>query len=363
MAKIFSPDLRDNPLQNFIINGNMDFAQRGTSFAAIVDSAYSLDRFQYIKTGAMVHTISQDTDVPTLAESGIRSSSSLRMNLTTPDTSIAVGDYCAIRQKVEGFNFASLAQKPFTLSFWVKAALAGVYTVSFVNSAGDRSYVAEYTINAANTWEKKSVTVAASPSAGTWNYTNGIGLQIFWTLAGGSTFQTTPNAWQTGSFFSTANQVNGVNTGATDFRIAQVMLNSGNEASPFSLAGETIGGELTLCQRYYEKSYSQNTYPGSTSTAGAEEYAFGYSIGGVNAIGITVVYKVMKRAYATPVVYNTIAGASNSVDQLTVAATLNRSGVATPTYIGGTDKGFQMEVVVVASRSGVVFQWECSAEL
>jgi hypothetical protein len=362
MSKIFSPDLRDNPLQNFIINGNFDFAQRGTSFAAIPAATYHLDRFRYDKSGAMVHTISQDTDVPTLAQSGVRSNFSLRLNLTTPDTSIASTDYCVFEQIIEGSNWALLSEKPCTLSFWVKATLAGIYNVVLKNSGGDRSFVAEYTISNSNTWQKISINVPAHVG-GTWNYSNGIGLRVQWILAVGSNYHGTAGVWNNSSLLGSAGSINGVNTGATDFRIAQVMLNSGNEASSFALAGGTIGGELALCQRYYEKSYSQNTYPGSTSTAGAEEYAFGYSIGGTNAIGITVVYKVMKRAYATPVVYNTIAGASNSVDQLTVAASLNRSGVATPGFIGGTDKGFQLEVVVVASRSGVVFQWECSAEL
>lgn len=237
---------------NYIINGDMFIAQRRTTFAAISHGAFCVDRFFVSKVGAMVHTASQDTDVPTLAQAGYLFQKSLRLNLTTPDTSIAAGDVMEHIQRVEGFNWNNLAQKPFTLSFWVKATLTGIYCVSFRNSIADRSYVAEYTINTTNTWEYKTITVPPSPSAGTWDYINGTGLQVGWTLAAGSTFQTTAGSWQTGNFNATANQVNGVNTGATDFRLTGVMLNRGVVAAPFKLFAEGYDGELAACQRYFE---------------------------------------------------------------------------------------------------------------
>jgi hypothetical protein len=126
--------------------------------------------------------------------------------------------------------------------------------VSFRNSGNDRSYISEYTINTTNTWEYKTITVSASPSAGTWDYINGVGLTVRWVIASGSTFHTTAGAWQTGNFLSTVNQVNGVNTGATDFRITGVMLNEGVVATSFGLFGEDFAGEVVSCQRYYEKS-------------------------------------------------------------------------------------------------------------
>lgn len=235
---------------NYFMNGDMRISQRATSFAAIADSTYSLDRIRYFKSGAMVHTVTQDTDVPTLAQAGYLFQNSIRFNLTTPDTSIAATDRCEFNQAIEGFNFANIAQKVFTLSFWVKATLAGTYCAAFANSGTDRSYVAEYVINSANTWEHKQITVSASPSAGTWNYSNGLGLYVRFVLAAGSNFNTTAGAWQTGNFISTSNQVNGVNTGATDFRITGVMVNEGAVAHPFRLHGGDYGEELMACLRY-----------------------------------------------------------------------------------------------------------------
>ena len=64
--------LTSGSFKNKIINGNFDIWQRGTSFAAVASSDYVADRFTYTEVGAMVHTVSIDTDVPTFAQSGIR---------------------------------------------------------------------------------------------------------------------------------------------------------------------------------------------------------------------------------------------------------------------------------------------------
>ena len=268
MAKTPELDLR-KPRKNYFINSDMAIAQRGTSFASLGNGQYTVDRFQYIKVGAMVHTVSQDTDVPTLAQSGYLFQNSLRLNLTTPDTSIASTDYCGIGQILEGYNWRNLAQKAFTIGFWVKATLPGTYSIGMQNSAADRGYAAEYTINSANTWEYKTITIPASVSAGTWNYTNGVGLKVWWMVAVGSSFQFATGSWQSGTVLGTANQVNGTNTGATDFRITGVTINEGSEAMPFALYSNDAAAEIQACQRYYEKSYDITTNPATVTTVGA----------------------------------------------------------------------------------------------
>lgn len=301
MAKTPELDLRENYLQNYIINGDMQISQRGSSFASVADLQYTLDRYKYEKSGAAVHTISQDTDVPTLAQSGTLFQNSLRMNLTTPDTSIAATDYCAIEQFIEGYNWANLAQKPFTISFWVKATLPGIYCLTLVNADSSACHTSEYTINASGVWEKKSITITASPSAGGWNYTNGTGIRVLFMLASGSNFVGSNNTWTNSFLLSTANQVNGVNTGATDFRLTGIMLNSGTEAFPFQLAGKTFAGELQMCQRYYEKSYSLNTPPGSNTEVGA---LYGYS-NAATSVRLTAFFAVTKRVVPTCHPYST----------------------------------------------------------
>ncbi len=246
--------------RNFLIGSDFGLNpwQRGTSFTAIANTAYCADRWQYIKSGAMVHTVSRSTDTPTVAQAGRLMTNSLLANLTTADTSIAAGDYCAIRQNIEGYMFKNFAQRPVVLSFWVKATTTGTYCAALTNGI-DKSYVAEYTINVTDTWELKTVTFTASPSAGTWDYTNALGISLVLTLAAGSTYQTTAGTWQSGNYIATSNQVNGVNTGATNFRIAGVQLELGAKATPFDVRPQ--GEVLRDCQRYYSKSFNIATAP------------------------------------------------------------------------------------------------------
>ena len=234
--------------KNAIINGDFNIWQRGTSFAAIANAAYSADRCKYEKGGDMVHTISQDTDVPTQSESGHKSNYSLKVDCTTIDASIDAGDYVFVSQNIEGYNFAPFVGKTATLSFWVKAVKAGIYCVAFQSYNADRSYVVEYTINAASTWEKKTVTLTFDYSGGTWDYTNGVGVKVKWVLACGSTYQGVADTWNSAIDLATSNQVNGVDSTDNNFWLAQVQFELGSVATDFEY--RQIGDELARCQRY-----------------------------------------------------------------------------------------------------------------
>jgi hypothetical protein len=233
-------------MRNRIINGGMDIAQRGTSFAAIAAGTYSMDRWIWGQDGAMVCTVSQSTDVPNNTFQ-----SSYKVDVTTVDSSIAAGDFAVIQQYIEGYNVRDLIGTTFTLSFWVKSPKTGVHCVGLRNVPPvDRSYVKEYTIISANSWEYKTLTVPSGLiTAGTWNWTNGTGLLLDFVLAAGATFQTTADAWQTGNFLATANQVNVMDNTANDFFITGVQLEPGAVATPFER--RIFGQELALCQRYY----------------------------------------------------------------------------------------------------------------
>ena len=234
-------------MRNKIINGKMEIAQRGASFAAIISGAYSLDRWTNVNTTSAVVTMSQQTDVPSNNEF----QNSLRVEVTTADSSIAASDTFSVNQFIEGFNARDLIGRSFTLSFWVRSSKTGIHCVAF-SSQSDRVFVTEYTVNAANTWEFKTVTVTGGLiTAGTWNWTNGVGLQVRFALANGTTRQTTAGAWQTGDFYSTSNQVNCLDTIGNIFAITGVQLEVGSVATPFE--HRPIGAELALCQRYFER--------------------------------------------------------------------------------------------------------------
>jgi hypothetical protein len=238
--------------KNAVINGDMRIAQRGTSFVAIANNAYSLDRWQYFKVGTAVHTVSQVNKTAASANTpSDQYEYAMKFDCTTADASVAAGDYVILQHKVEGHNFRKFVGQTATVSFWVKAGKTGTMCVAFYNSAGDRSYVSEVTINSANTWEQKTVTLNFDYSGGTWDYGTGIGLRVTFTLMAGSTFHTTADAWQNGAYFATSNQTNFVdNTDSTcDVYITGVQLELGSQATDFEFMD--YQKQLDQCYRYY----------------------------------------------------------------------------------------------------------------
>jgi hypothetical protein len=342
-------------LKNLIINGNMDMTQRGQTFAAIGTNAYSLDRWIHVSNTGAVATVSYQTDVPSSNEF----QSSLRFAVTTADTSIAAGEVQYVAQFIEGLNCRHLVGQPFTLSFWARSSKTGVHCVSFRNSGFDRSYVAEYTINVANTWEKKTITVPAGLiTAGTWDWGQGAGLRVNFALAVGSSSQTTAGAWQTGNFIGTANQVNCLDTAGNIFAITGVQLELGSQATAFEHLSFAL--QLMLCQRYYEKNFPTYVNP-------VQGYGQPYTIvqQGVGAsttqpyLG-SILLRVEKRANPTLTCFN--PNSANSQARNTVTGT-DCSGT-TLTALGPSS--FLIAVTTPAGSSagqGIAFNWTAEAEL
>ncbi len=295
---------RPNPL----INGSFLIWQRGTSFAAVASGQYTADRWVYDKTGAMVHTITRDTSVPTVAQAGMLVPYSVKLDVTTVDSSISSGDLCLFGQNIEGYNWLHLAQRQFTVSFWVRDTKTGIHCISFVNSGADRSYVAEYTIASADTWEYKTVTVPASPSAGTWDYTTGIGLRVNWALAVGSTYQTTAGAWQTGNFFGTSGQVNAVDNTANNFQLALVKIEPGSVATPFVMPDYEL--EYGRCLRY---AYVVDVSAATNIGQGAK----------ISTTQVAILLQFPRIMRTTPTLTHNISGYTAGVPATTSSALIN----------------------------------------
>jgi hypothetical protein len=170
-----------------------------------------------------------------------------------------------IAQYIEGSNFAQFgfgtaSAQTVTISFWVKSSITGTFGVDIRNSAANRAYASTYTISVANTWEKKTVTIAGDTS-GTWLQDTGIGARIEWTLSAGTDFQTaTPNAWTATNDITTSSQTNWMATLANTFQLTAIQIEAGSKATPFQTATGTVQGELAACQRYYFRVVSGNLY-------------------------------------------------------------------------------------------------------
>jgi hypothetical protein len=253
-----STGLRYNPFQaagkNRIINGAMIIDQRNAGAAVTVNANsafYPVDRFQGVGLASDgVFTLQQSTSTP---PAGLINY--IRATVTTADASIAASDRYFFQQKIEAnqlydFGLGTADAKTFTLSFYVRSSLTGTFSGAMRNSAANRSYVFSYTINAANTWEKKSITLTGD-TTGTWETGVNVGMIINWSLGTGSTLSTTANAWTAGNFLAETGAVNLIGTLSATWDITGVQLELGSVATEFSLATGTLAGELAACQRYY----------------------------------------------------------------------------------------------------------------
>lgn len=238
--------------KNRIINGDMRIDQRNAGASVTpADGTYTLDRWRAGVSAASKLTIQQNAGSVTPPAGftnylGVTSSSAY---------SISSGDYFTLAQIIEGFNTADLswgsadAQKV-TLSFWIRSSLTGTFGGSLRNSSVNRSYPFTYSINTANTWEYKTITVAGDTS-GTWLTNNGTGIIVTFGLGVGSTLSGTAGVWAGANYNSATGATSLVGTNGATLYVTGVQLEAGDTATPFER--RNYGQELRLCQRYFQK--------------------------------------------------------------------------------------------------------------
>ena len=259
--------------KNLIINGAQNVSQRGTSVSISTSAnTFLTDRFfSRIQGSAGTATASQVSDAPT----GFVSS--LKITVGTADTSLGAADYTRIHQDIEGYTtigtgWGTNSGVPVTLSFWVKSSIAGEYSIGVYNSDASRSFVKEYTIDAADTWEYKTITIP--PNNGTWVFDNGYGIRVSFSLGSGATYtcaESNLGVWPSTFDFSSPNNVNLMATSGATFQITGVQLELGKVATPFE--HRSYGEELALCQRYYEEWSGNKAMHPQYSSEAAGSYA------------------------------------------------------------------------------------------
>ena len=253
--------------RNMVINGAMQVAQRGTS-GFTTNAAYTLDRYKVFCPAASF-TVSQSTTAPTDFYHSIKIENT---STATPSSSQGGNIFTFLEgNTVSQLNWGTPNAKAATLSFYVRANNAGTYCVSLENAngtvgSGSHSFVTEYTISSANTWEEKKI-VIPGPTVGTWKTDNSLGIVIGWTLQVGSNFETsTADAWQSGLFRQTSNQINWQQTASADFHLTGIQLEVGSQATAFE--HRSFGEELQLCKRYFERMFRGGSAPSGTERTG-----------------------------------------------------------------------------------------------
>lgn len=319
--------------RNIIINGAMQVAQRGTSFTTVAENTYTLDRFNYRKGNDGEVTITQDSSGP----DGF--ANSLKVDVTTADTSIAASQYSIIEYNVEAQDLQRLAfgtsgAKNFTLSFYVKSNKTGTYAVNISQpDNSSKQATLTYTINSANTWERKSLTFTGDTS-GVINDDNGIGFQMYWWLAAGSTYNSgsTSATFQT---YSNANHaagqaVNLLDDTSNEWFITGVQLEVGDTATDFE--HRTFADELRRCQRYYFR----------LDGGSADSLGFQGEMNTATQVQIFGRFPTM-RAAPTPAI-------SANVGASTMGGTIR--SISSESFTGVTTDSFRMSGTVTSTSAG-----------
>jgi hypothetical protein len=230
--------------RNIIINGAMTIDQRnsGSSINLGNGKFYAVDRFYWIEDSSETPTGQQVTDAP----DGFTHSVKITNTSTTTTPS-----YTQLVQPIEGNNvsqlyFGNSSAQNMTLSFYVKSSLTGQFSVAFRNGADNRSNVSTYTINSANTWERKIITFVGD-TTGTYATDNTVGLNLIFRLddTGGTS---TLNQWTASANAFASGSVRFMGNASATWQVTGVQLEVGSQATPFE--HRSFGEELQLCKRY-----------------------------------------------------------------------------------------------------------------
>ena len=264
-TKVEAPFVENNvPFRNSIINGGMKISQRATSATTAVNGSYqTLDRYKFYISGGGAYTSAQTALSLTDQATTGGQTHALDIQCTTADGTVAAGDYAFIMHIIEAqncqhFKFGTSSAVDLTLQFYVKSNLTGT-TCGFL-SKEDSTYCQapfEFTINSANTWEKKVVTIPANAviqaSSSIVNNDNGSGVTVAFNLVMGGNYDNGTNlTWETGgASYATTNQLNFLSSTDNDFFITGVQLEVGSSASDFEHL--PIDVDLQRCQRYLYK--------------------------------------------------------------------------------------------------------------
>jgi hypothetical protein len=238
--------------KNLIINGAMTVAQRGTQTTLGPNNVnVGVDMwFNYTAGGVPQgrYTGSQDTSV---VPAGF--GYSLKADCTTAEAAVATDDLIILRTPMEAQNlqhleYGSATAKTLSGGFWVRSPKSGTHCVALYQPDGTRSYIREYTVDVADTFEYKTVTFPGDAS-GTITNDTGEGLRLVFPLVAGTDYQAAADGWAAGEDYATSNQQNLLDNTANNFYITGVQLEVGSVATDFE--HEDYGTTLAKCQRYF----------------------------------------------------------------------------------------------------------------
>ena len=253
--------------RNMIQNGAFIVDQRElfTARTVTTGSQRFVDRWGFYSDSGATNNYSATSQAVDDGPPGFNKS--LKFTVTGQTGAIPATSEVILRQVLEGYqtnrlNFGTANAKNSTLSFWVKSSIAGNFgfTAQYVDSGGTNLYnLRSYTVNSANTWEYKIISIPKNTSNAFQQKTHLPGFRLNWDLGEGATYSgSVTGNWQSAYVNGLSGGVKIANTNGATWQITGVMLEEGDQASPFEY--EDYDRTLETCQRYYQTSGQNRTY-------------------------------------------------------------------------------------------------------
>lgn len=247
-------------MKNILMNSDFQVWQNGTSYDT---PAYTTTADRWVWGGTPAdgsqYSVTRSVDVP---------QENMAYSLTILCSQVSSGSGGAhVRYAVEGYDLKRIWGQECVLSFWAKSNKLGKYDIAASNSE-DRTYLAQYEILVADTWEFKEVIIPLDtvPAGGDWNLAEGRGLKLRFSFkeSGGFVGEL---GWSNANLISTDEQVDLFSSVGNYFKMTGVQLHAGNTANEFEPVD--YGTDLLRCLRYqvvYDKLNMQRTPPSSAAT-------------------------------------------------------------------------------------------------
>ena len=352
--------------RNYIGNGTFQVDQRnnGSAVTPAGGQTYTLDRWRAINPSGISPSPYSVQQVSADLPPGFNYGTKITVDSVTSVTSAQQFFYGTNFEAYDlGYwEYGTSNALTTTLSFYVRSSVTGTYCISLTNNANTRSFVSEYTISSANTWEYKTIVIPGDTS-GTWPSMGNSRHSFFqFDLGAGSNFNGTNGSWVDGNKRGTSGSVNFVSqaVGST-FMLTGVQLELGSKATPFE--HESYGQTLAKCQRFFNTSFVGEAGPNNTSNIGIILEGGGITGATTSFLGAAAVYfpttmraspAILLYDLATPRNLNKchrhIFGSAGSNNQGIGAYDISPNG-----FYGRTDSG--------SNASGFIFHYTAAAEL
>lgn len=245
--------------KNYAINGAMQVCQRGAAAVNATTSAgvRSVDHYKMDIDGSNGHvwSVEQAVDGPDgVAKHSAKISVVTSGTQPTADTERHQFYHILEAQDVRDFGWGTAAAKPVTISFYVKSSVTGTYTTrtTHYGSSTNQYYVNSYTVDAANTWERKSFTITGPTTGGQDATDNDTGFLFEWSLGTGSDQEGSIALEQWSSSTNVgviANQIYLPEHAGATWQITGFKIEIGNQATSFQQ--NSFAEDLARCQRYF----------------------------------------------------------------------------------------------------------------